>query len=148
MACGSSAAVGVNAAATASRPAGQRGRMPARSVAMPNSRPPSIYGIPTPRLYIAGRAPRLTSLALPAARVPRRPSTNFGAVVASTGKIKPPGPFHLPGVDPRNADEEQEAHDRLQGGDDCPCAGGDRRQNVGWMDRLNDRENDPCHQSC
>src|SRR3712207_8164253 len=39
-------------------------------------------------LYIAGRAPRLTSLARPAARVPRRPSTNFDAVVASTGKMK------------------------------------------------------------
>ena len=39
--CGNSAANGVNVAVTASRPAAQRDRMPARNVAMPNSKPPS-----------------------------------------------------------------------------------------------------------
>ena len=47
---GAAQPAGVNAAATASRPAAQRGRMPARNVAMPNSRPPSIYRSPIERI--------------------------------------------------------------------------------------------------
>ncbi len=56
------------------------------------------------------------------------------------GQTKPTSLFHLPGVEPRNAEQEEEAHGRLQRGDDCPCAGGDGRKNVRWMDRLNARE--------
>ena len=62
---------GATGPAEASRPAAQRGRMPARNVAMPNSRPPSIYRIPT-SVYTAGRAPRFISLADPW-RSPRSP---------------------------------------------------------------------------
>jgi hypothetical protein len=54
---------------------------------MPNSRPPSIYGIPIPRLYTAGRAPRFISPGFPLA-IPRKLSTNVGAAVANCGKMK------------------------------------------------------------
>ena len=40
-------------------------------------------------------------------------------------QTKPPGLFHLPGVDPCPAQQEEEAHGVLQGGDDGPGAGGD-----------------------
>jgi hypothetical protein len=61
--------------------------MPARSVAMPNSRPPSIYGIPIPKLYIAGRGPIFISPGIPLT-IPRKLTTNGGAAVANCGKMK------------------------------------------------------------
>jgi hypothetical protein len=60
--------------------------MPARSVAMPKRRPPKIYPIPT-SVKSAGRAPRFTLLTDPEALL-RRLSTNLGAVVANSGRIK------------------------------------------------------------
>lgn len=62
--CGSSAPAGVNTAATASRPAAQRERMPARNVAMPNSRPPSINSTPDSG-HRAARTPKFISPAFP-----------------------------------------------------------------------------------
>src|SRR5918995_6057326 len=58
------------------------------------------------------------------------------------GQAEPTGLVNLPGVDPRNADEEKEAHGKLQGDYDRPCAGSDRRKDVGWMDRLDAREDE------
>ena len=79
------------------------------------------------------RAPRFISPVAPLAN-PKMLSTNFGASVANSGKIKasmkakgtcerkeeakqeiagqtqPTGLFHLPGVDPRNAEQAEEAH--------------------------------------
>ena len=59
------------------------------------------------------------------------------------GQAEPSGLFHLPGVKAGDADQEQQAHRGLQGGDDGPRAGGDRLDDVGRMNRLNAREDDP-----
>ena len=122
---------------------------------MPNSRPPSIYGIPIPRLYIAGRGPIFISPGFPLA-IPKKLTTNGGAAVANRGKMKvsantyadwshqqrinrrkparPPGLFHLAGVNPRDADEEKEAHGQLQGLDDRPrSVVTDERTSGGWI---------------
>jgi hypothetical protein len=48
----------------------------------------------------------------------------------------------MTGVDPRNTEQGEETHGRGKDVDDRPSGGGDRRKNVGWMDRLNDHEND------
>jgi hypothetical protein len=53
----------------------------------------------------------------------------------------------MTGVDPRNTEQGEETHGRGIDVDDRPSGGGDRRKNVGWMDRLDARENDPCRHS-
>src|SRR5919112_2626206 len=60
---------------------------------------------------------------------------------------QPTGLVNLPGVDAGDADEEKEAHARLEGCDDGPRAGVDRRDDIWRMDRLDEGENDPRHQS-
>ena len=62
------------------------------------------------------------------------------------GQTKPPGLFHLPGVEPRHAEQAEEGT--------WPMAKEwtiahrvvvtDERMSGGWIS-LNDHENDPCH---
>jgi hypothetical protein len=70
----------------ASRPAAQRDRMRARNVAMPNSRLPSIYSTVN-SVYTVAKAPRFITLPAPLA-IPKALSTNIGAWVVNSGKIK------------------------------------------------------------
>src|SRR5688572_4689026 len=82
---GNSAATGVNTDPTASNAPAQRGRIPARNVAMPNSKGPKIYMGPD-IFHSVGRTPRSVSLAIPV-NIPRKPSTNAGDSVTRRGRI-------------------------------------------------------------
>jgi hypothetical protein len=65
----------------ASKPAAQRGRIPARKVAMANSREPRI-NIGVEMIHIVGMTPRFTSLGT-LFNIPRKPVTNGGNSLAN-----------------------------------------------------------------
>ena len=84
--CGSSANAGGDTAPTASRPPAQRGRI-AGAERRDAKQQAAEHIQHRCSDHSVGRAPRLASLADPV-KIPRKPSANFGASVANSGKIK------------------------------------------------------------
>jgi hypothetical protein len=83
---GSSANAGDDTAPRPSRAAAQRDRIPARNVAMPNSRFPRMYTTQRSDHSVAS-APTLVSPTDPV-KIPKKLSTNFGESLARSGKMK------------------------------------------------------------
>ncbi len=105
-------------------------------------------------VHIVARVPKLVPPADPV-KTPKKPSANVGASIANSGVVrqqrqdkgleegkarhdhqpeakqekagqtKPTGRFHLPGVEPRNAEQAEEGHADGQGVGDYPNVGGD-----------------------
>ena len=66
-------------------------------------------------------------------------STQTEAKQEIAGQTKPPGLFHLPGVEPRHAEQAEEAHGGgFKDVDDCPWVVVTDERTFRWMDRLND----------
>src|SRR3982074_287404 len=84
--CGSSANAGDDTAPRPSSAAAQRDRMPARNVAMPNSRFPRMYTTPS-NVQSVARTPTLVSPTDPV-KIPRKLSANLGEALGRSGKMK------------------------------------------------------------
>jgi hypothetical protein len=147
------------------------GRTRARTVAMPNSTPPSMYGIPTATFIYSWQGPDVQlprvpiddpEVAVDKLRRRRRQSGQHKSFDEDESRLnaprkpehevshetKPTSLFHLPGIEPGDAEQDEEAHCELESGDDDPRGGRDRRKLVTGMDRLNAGKNGPCYDGC